>query len=164
ARQAASAFGNGHVVAERVAGDEALDAGEPRGGQHFLVGRLGPPERDVVAQLAVEQVGVLQDEADARAKIRRVVLANIDAVDEDAALGRLVEAGEQTADCGLARADPADDTDALARGDAERYLLERILDPGRVLEGDVVELNASLLDLPRDIGAADRPLALERHD
>ena len=92
AGQAAPALGDRHVVAQRMAGDEALDAGEARGRQHLLVGGVRLAERDVVAQLAEEQIGVLQHEADAGAQIGRVVLAHIDAVDEDAAVLRIVEA------------------------------------------------------------------------
>ena len=83
ARQAAPAFGDRHVVAQRMTGDEAFDAGETRGRENLLVGRGRLAERDVVAQLAEEQVGVLQHEADAGAQIGRVVLAHVDAIDED---------------------------------------------------------------------------------
>ena len=79
-------------------GDEALDAGKPRGLEHLGIGRGGPAEGDVVAQLAEEQIGVLQHEADAGAQIRGVVLPDIDAVDQDAAFVGIVEAGQQAAD------------------------------------------------------------------
>ena len=92
AGQAASAFGDRHVVAQRVTGDEALDAGEPRRREDLFVGRARPAERDVVAQLAEEQVGVLQHEADAGAQIGRVVLPEVDAVDQDVAVVRIIEA------------------------------------------------------------------------
>ena len=72
-----AALGDRHVVAERMAGDEGLDAGQTRRREHFLVGRRRPAERDVVAQLAVEQIGVLQHEADAGAQIGRIVLAQM---------------------------------------------------------------------------------------
>ena len=145
AGQAAAALGNRHVVAQRMAGDEALDAGKPRRREDFFVGGLRLAERDVVAQLAEEQVGVLQHKANAGAQIGRVVLADVDAVDQDAALLRLIEAEQQAADRRLARADAADDADALAGRDLERNLLERVLGSVRVAEGDVLECDAAVL-------------------
>ena len=76
-----------------MTGNEVLHAGKPRGSDDLLVGRVRLAERDVVADLAEEQVGVLQHEADAGAQIGRIVLAHIDAVDDDLAVRGLVEAG-----------------------------------------------------------------------
>ena len=108
-----------------MTGNEVLDAGKPRGGDDLLVGRVRLSERDVVADLAEEQIGVLQHEADAGAQIGRVVLARIDVVDDDLAVRGLVEARNQTPDRGLAGSDAADDADAFAAGDLEGHLLKR---------------------------------------
>ena len=81
AREAAAAFRDRHVVAERMAGDEAFHAGKARGRKDFLVGRGGPAQGDVVANLAEKQVGILQHETDAGAQIGRIVLAGVDIID-----------------------------------------------------------------------------------
>ncbi len=51
-----------------------LDAGEPCRLDDLLIGGGGLAKRDVVAQLAEEQIGVLHHEADAGAQIGGVVL------------------------------------------------------------------------------------------
>ena len=147
AGQAAPAFGDRHVVAQRMAGDEALDAGKPRRREHFCVGRVGPAKRDVVAQLAEKQIGVLQHEADAGAQIGRVVLADVDAIDQDVAFVRVVETGQQAADRGLARSDAADDARRVRPGAIlNDTFSSAFIAPLRILEGHVFKSDAALVD------------------
>src|SRR5687768_11807772 len=82
AGQASASLGNRHVVAQRMVRNEGLDAGQPRRGQDFRIRRARPAERDVVAQLAKEQVRILKHEADSGPQVCRVVLPDIHAVDE----------------------------------------------------------------------------------
>ena len=110
-----------------MTGDEGFDARKPRSLDDFLVGGFGIAERDVVAQLAEEQIGVLKHEADAGAQVGRIVLSQIDIVDEDLAVVRIVEAGHQPSDGRLAGTDTSDDADALAAADAEPHVLKRVL-------------------------------------
>ena len=125
AGQAAAALGDGHVVPHRMAGDKALDPGQARGGKHLLVGGLRFSERNIVAQLAKEQIGVLHRKADAGAQIGRIVLPGVDAIDQDAAFLGFIETEQQPPDGGLSRSDPADDADPLAAFDLERDLFQR---------------------------------------
>ena len=120
AGEALAALGDRHLVAERMTGDEGFDARKPRSLDDLLVGGFGIAERDVVAELAEEQIGVLQHEADARAQVGRIVLSQIDIVDQDLSVLRIVEAGYQPPDRRLAGADTSDDADALAAADTER--------------------------------------------
>src|SRR5262245_52893305 len=164
ARETTPAFGDRHVVAEGVAGDEILDAGETRGGDDFLVGRGRFSKRDIVADLAEEKIGVLQHETDAGTQIRRVVLARINIVDDYFSFGGLVEAAQQAADGGLAGPDTADDSDTLAAGNLERDLVERrLIGPG-VVERYFLEGDAAFFDVPRNVHAFRRTFALEVHD
>src|SRR6185437_4637313 len=163
AGQAAPALGDHHVIALRVAGEEGFDAGQARRRQHFLVGRLRPAKRDVVAQLAVEQIGVLQHETDAGTQIGGVVLADVDAVDQDRALARRIESGGQPADRGLAGSDAADDSDFLAGLDLERDAVERLGGTVGIGKADIVEIDAAFLDLARDVDRFRRTLALQLH-
>src|SRR5262245_12000480 len=164
ARETTPAFGDRHVVAEGVAGDDVLDAGETRGSDDFLVGRGRFSKRDIVADLAEEKIGVLQHETDAGAQIRRVVLARVNIVDDYFPFGGLVEAAQQAADGGLAGADTADDSDTLAAGDLERDLVERSVIGAGIVERYVLEGNAAFFDVPRNVHALRRTLTLEVHD
>ena len=98
---------------------------KPRGGKDLLVGGLRFAKRNVVAQLAKEQIGVLHRKADAGAQVGRIVLAGVDAIDQDAAFLGFIETEQQPADGGLSRSDAPDDADPLAGGDLEGDLLQR---------------------------------------
>ena len=115
AGQAAAALGDRHVVAQRMTGDEALDAGQPRGLDHLLVGRAGVPSVMLSRSLPKNRSVSCSTKPMPVAQVGRIVLPDVDAVDQDAAVARLVEADQQPADRGLAGSDPADDADPLAR-------------------------------------------------
>jgi hypothetical protein len=70
--------------------------------ENLLIGRCWKAEGNIVAKLTEDQVDVLENEADPAPQIRRLVLAKIHALNQDAALVRLVETGQQTADRRLA--------------------------------------------------------------
>src|SRR4029079_14919433 len=91
-RKAAPALCNRHVIAKRVASDEAFNAGEARGRKNLFVGCVRFAKRDVVSDLAEEKFRVLQDEADTGAQIGRVVLAGADFIDADPPIEGLVKA------------------------------------------------------------------------
>ena len=101
-RKAAATFRNGHVVAKRMRCRELLYACQPGRFENLLIGRCWKAEGNIVAKLAEDQVDVLENEADPAPQIRRLVLAKIHALNQDAALVRLVETGQQTADRRLA--------------------------------------------------------------
>src|SRR5512132_603192 len=138
-RQAAAAFLDGEIVTERVGGSELLDARQPGRFENLLLGRRWKTKRDIVAQPAEEQIDILQNKPDAVAQVCGIVLAQIDAVDQNAALVGIVEPGEQAADRRLAGSNLADNADALPGCDRERNTFERVHGCVRVLEFDIVE-------------------------
>mmetsp|Transcript_12413 Transcript_12413/g.35271 ORF Transcript_12413/g.35271 Transcript_12413/m.35271 type:complete len:386 (+) Transcript_12413:80-1237(+) len=75
---------------------------------------------EVQAHGAREQHGALRDHADAGAQLVQADLRDVGAIDADATPCRLHQPEQQHEDGGLARACPAHDAEALARGDAER--------------------------------------------
>ena len=137
---------------------------KPRRRQNFFVGRLGLAERDIVAQLSEEQVGILHRKSDAGAQIGGIILSRVDAIDQNAAFLGFVEAEQQTTDGGLARSDPTDDADLFAAFDLERDLFQRVAGGVRIGKADVLESNPSFIDFPGNVGALRRSLALQRHD
>ena len=87
-----------------------------------VVGRAG--RRDVVAEAALVADEVLEHRGHARAPRVGIELAEVDAVDLDAALLRVVEPAEQLGERGLARAVHADDRHRRARGNREVEAVE----------------------------------------
>ena len=99
--------------------------------------------------LAEKRNGILGDDADLPAQRAAGDVADVDAVDEDAALGRVVEARHERGERRLAGAGVADQRHRPARREHEVDLLEH--GPvGRVAEGDAVEA---------DLARAGRQLA-----
>ena len=68
---------------------------------------------------------VLEDDPDLAVKVGEVVLAEVDAVEQDLALGGIVETGDELDDGGLALAVLADERDAFSRGERVRLKFER---------------------------------------
>ena len=108
-----------HVVAARMAGHELVDAGQPRCRDDLIVGGVGARHQQVFLDGAREQIARLAGDADCRSYLGRMVLPDVDAVDQQLAGSRQIEAAEQPADRRLARPDAADDADPLAGGDAK---------------------------------------------
>ena len=79
-----------------------------------VVARVDPADSDVLRGGQVVAHEVLEDDADVRAKREEVVLAQIVAVEQDAALVRIVEAREQLHERRLAGAVLADQRKHLA--------------------------------------------------
>ena len=112
----------------------------------------GPGEGDVVAERAREQERLLGDDAELASERLDGDVAQVVAVDEDAALGRVVEAGDELGDRRLARARRADERHGLAGSDVEVDVAQH--GHGRVVpEGHVVERRSR----PRSAAAARRP-------
>ena len=74
-----------------------------------------PSVRDVVADAAVEQPGVLEDHAEARPQLVPGELADIVAIERDATRVHVVEAHQQIDQRGLAGPGRAHDGDRRAR-------------------------------------------------
>ena len=69
AREVDAALADQRVVAVRQLVDEGGDAGDLAGGEHLVLGRVGPRGEEVVAQRQREQHGPLRDERDGRAQV-----------------------------------------------------------------------------------------------
>jgi hypothetical protein len=81
-----------------------VGVGELCRGGDVLRASVRPAVGDVLAHGAMEQHRVLQHEADVRAQRIELVVAQIAAVDQDAAGGRIVEARNEAHHGGLAAA------------------------------------------------------------
>ena len=94
--------------------------------QRGVVGEVGDvPDADVLADRQLVGGVVLEHHRELAAQFRRVVLPDVDAVDQDLAFVRVVESAEELDDGRLARAVAADEGDRLARADREADIRER---------------------------------------
>ena len=116
---------------------------EPRRLEDLRLRSVGPPVRDVLPHRAAEEDGVLQHETDLVADALQLVIADVDAVDQDAAGGRIVEARDEAHHRRFSRSGGAHDADELARADGEAHALQHRA-RGIVREGDAIELDRSL--------------------
>ena len=123
-RQGHAALAHQAVVAVRELGDEPVRLRGAGGGFHLGVGGVRPAVGDVLADGAAEQGGLLQDDADLPAQRLQRHVADVDAVDGDAAGGGVVEARDQVDDRALARSGGADDGQGLGRPGAEAHLAQ----------------------------------------
>lgn len=146
ARQAATTFGNGHIVSHWMAGDKSFHPRQPRCGENFFIGRLGLAQRNIVAQFSKEQVGILHRKADAGAEIRRVILSRIDAVDENSSFLGFIETEQKTADRGFSRSDTSDNADPFSTIDLEGDFIQCFAGGVWIGEADVLEIDASFAD------------------
>ena len=128
-------------------------------------------DADVLAHVELVLVEVLEDDADARrAASDRIPVAQVDAVEEDAPLGRLVEARQQLDERGLAGAVLPDQRHRLPVRDEEADVAQRPRAPAvrcrclscrrrRIAEADVVEADALFARGRRMRGAGSGALA-----
>ena len=129
------------VVALGQPDDELVRLGRLGRGDDLLVGRIRAAVGDVGPDRVGEQEAVLHDQADRGAQRVAGHVGDVVPADADRAGLRVVEAGQQQRQGGLARAGRADHGDRLARLDAEREAAQHRL--GRhVAEPDVVEAEA----------------------
>src|SRR5213593_1895701 len=90
-----AAFPDGGLVRLPQADDEVVCPGGCRRTLDLRGGRSGPPVGDVLADARREQHRLLEHDRELIPQIRKAILAEIDTVEQDRALGRVVEAGEQ---------------------------------------------------------------------
>ena len=91
ARQCRPGIADRRVIALRLFENELVGVGKLRRGLDFLVGRLRAAVADIVADRAFEQVRLLRDIGDGVAQRLLRHMGNVLAVDEYAALVRIVE-------------------------------------------------------------------------
>src|SRR5579871_3272864 len=125
-------------------------------------GRFAMAVGDVVAQGPGEQPGLLRHDADLAAQGVQADVARVYAVEQDATLRRIVEAGDQVYQRAFAGPAAPDDGDHLAGMDLEGDVLQNVRPIRAVAEGDVLEADVAfkrrhgqgvgpLLDLARDV-------------
>src|SRR5262249_60434323 len=101
-------------------------------------GRLWFAVRDVFSDAHPEQHRVLEDEADFLAQRFTLIPLDVQSVDENGPVLRLVETEQQAHDGGFPRAGAADQRHSLAGGDAKRDVSKNTR-PGGLREGHVPE-------------------------
>ena len=114
-----AALADAGVVASGSCQDEFVRLGGCGSLDDLLIGGAGAAEGDVFADGSGEEGRLLEDDADLAAQGLQGGAADVDAVDQDAAGGRVVEAREQVDDGGFAGAGGAEQGDHLAGLDVE---------------------------------------------
>ena len=99
--------------------DEAVGAGRLGGGHDLLIGGVGAPVGDVVADGDREEERLVEDHADVGPQAGQGEVADVVPVDEDGSVGDVVEAGHEPGDGRLAAARPPDQRHGLAGAEVE---------------------------------------------
>ena len=118
-------------------------------------GRVGLAEGDVLAHAAGEEEALLRDDPELAAERGLGDVAEVEPVDRDPAVRRVVEAREQLRDRRLARAGVADERDGRARGDVEVDPVQHLV-AAAVREPDALEA-----DVSGDLGQVSRARAVD---
>src|SRR5205085_11857530 len=140
-REGLTALADDGLVALGQAHDELVRVGGPGRGDDLLHGGLGPPVGDILADGGPKEHRLLRHDADAGAQRGQRQTPQVDAVEQDAALVRVVEAQQQ-----------ADKRALTGAGRAhERYRLPRLDRQGDAAQhrraGCVGEVDAAELDV-----------------
>ena len=114
-------------VGQRLAAEKVVGARRLGGCKALLDRRLGPAVGEVFPDRAPEQERFLEDHAQLLAEVVRRQVADVDAVDRDAALLHVVKPRQQADKRRLAGAAPPDDPHHLARMHVERHVAEHRL-------------------------------------
>ena len=154
ARKRAAGRSDHRIVAVGHFADEIMRAGGNGGGHHLVVGRPLFGIGDVFLHRAHENIRLLRDHGDARAKVGKGHLPDVDPVNEDVPLLRVVQPVDQIHQSGFSRARPPDNAQHLARTDMEVDILQHVA-VRLIPEGDVPQLNLSA-----HVGKADGLLRL----
>ncbi len=108
-----------------------------------LMRNFDTSDGDVFARGHLVAHEVLKDDSDLGVKIGEVVFAKVDAVEQDLAFGRIVEAGNELDDGSLSLAVFADQRDALAGTESEVEVAEDAPLRAGIVEGDVAKFEAA---------------------
>ena len=104
--------------------DELIRTGQLGGGNDLFVRRVQPAVADVLHHGAGEQVGVLQNDAQAAAQVVPLDLVHVNAVVADLAVGHVVEAVQQVGNGGFAGAGGAHKGDLLAGAGKQAHVMQ----------------------------------------
>mgnify|MGYP000706986087 CR=1 FL=1 len=119
--------------------DEPLGTGQTGRFDDLLTGGTGLAVGDVVRHRAAEQIHVLLDDADVLTQALEGDVLDVLPVDEDAAAGHIVEAGDKVAQGRLAAAGGADQRQSLTGFDVEADVVQDLVVVVRVFEADILE-------------------------
>ena len=103
------------VVAVGQRRDQVVDLRPAGGVDHLGVRGVGAGVPQVLADRAVQQVGLLRDDADDPGEVGQRHVADVDAVDQHPPGGRVVEPGDQRGERALARSGGADERERCCR-------------------------------------------------
>src|SRR5205085_1014264 len=120
ARKARSAFTRVSVVSAIRFRNELMSGRSFGSGDDFLVGRVAFPISYIFRDAGVEQHRFLQDDGELAAQVRDSVMAQVNAVQENLALGRIVKAHDQIQQRCFASPGGAYDSYSRTRGYLER--------------------------------------------
>jgi hypothetical protein len=137
AGELAAPHAEGRVVASRERLDVVVDERGARRRLHLGVRRAGPADADVVANGGGEEERLLGHQRHLRVDVGEAEVAEVAAVEQDAAGARVVEAREEVEERALAAPGGPDDPDRLARAHLERDVLQHR--PVAVGEADALE-------------------------
>src|SRR5713101_9636877 len=108
----------------------------------FALAEFDTCQANVIEDISGEEEDILLKQADCAPELLQIPFAHVDAVDEDAARGDVVEARQELDYRGLARPGRADDSDLLTGIDPEAQIPQhRLATP--VLEAHMVERNSA---------------------
>ena len=138
-----AAFADDRVVAFVQRHDVVVDVGAFRGFDDLLLRRVQPSIEDVVANGRVEEIDVLLHDADVPPQRFHRDVADVHAVQQDAAFLDLIEMRDQMADGRLAAAGRADQSEGLAGLDLHVDVLQDVM-LAVVGERHVVEFDFAL--------------------
>ena len=138
ARESRAALADEGVVTMLQLADELVGVRRPGRGHDLPQARLGSPVGDVLPDRRAEQQRLLKHDPDLAAQRLAPIPPDVDAVDEDGSLLRLVETQDQADNRRLPRPRRSDQGDTLARGGGEGDLPQHVLAVS-VVEGNVLE-------------------------
>ena len=138
-----------HVGVEPVghSHDIVVDLRLPGGGDHLVGGGAGAAVANVLHNAGGEEEHILLHHANVPAQALLGDVPHIQAVDGDAALRHVVEAGDQVAEGGLAAAGGPHNGDGLAGPNVEGDVVEHLGVVPLVRKADVVHID-STFDIP----------------
>src|SRR5262249_48381516 len=122
--------------------NELVSAGSAGGGDDLFPAGFGPSVGNVLRDRAEEQKRVLQDDADVPAIGLDVISTDIDAIDEDGALGDVKEAAQKVDQGRLAGAARPDQADHFACDNRQIEAMQDLARP--VLEADAAQFDPAL--------------------
>ena len=149
------------VVAVWQCADEVIRMRFLGGLDDLRIGRAGSAIRDVLADGAVEQPGVLEHHAEVAPEILSCDVAGIDAIERDSTLVDVIEPHQQIHDGGLAGTSRTDDRHRLARLDTDVHVIDEGL-VGQVAERHVVEHDLAARFHQSLLGATEFELLFDR--